>query len=186
MFKTEEGLVRQFMRGLRRAHCPWGSVKVSREFDYQRGRVDVLALADDGAHLIAFEAKLTKWREALQQAYRNTSFANSSYVLMPKKVALRARAHANEFHDRNVGLCYMRNDRIVIVLAARKQPALETVLQDAAVGAVAGQAHARRRSRTGCAEDLHETPHAVSPTRGGRRLQANLSRRRRKRLSSRT
>jgi hypothetical protein len=186
VFKTEDSLVRQFVRELRRDNCPWGSVKVSREFNYQRGRVDVLALADDGNHLIAFEAKLTKWREALQQAYRNTSFVNSSYVLMPMNVALRVQTHADEFHDRNVGLCYIRNDRIVIVLTARKLEALEPFLQNAAVGAVTSQAHARRRSRTDCAENLQETQFAVPPARRRRRLQANLSGGRRKRHSPRT
>jgi hypothetical protein len=52
---TEQQLVNRFVRSLRKKQSPWGIVKVSLEFDYQRGRPDILAVTEDG-HLIAFEA----------------------------------------------------------------------------------------------------------------------------------
>jgi hypothetical protein len=94
MHKTERNLVRQFVRGLRDVSCPWGKVGVSSEFDYSRGRADLVVAAEDGNHLIAFEAKLQKWRDALQQAYRNLCFADSSYVILPRRTAMRAQLYA--------------------------------------------------------------------------------------------
>ncbi len=78
-YKNEQHLVETFLRSL--TECsPWGSVNTSSEFFYQRGKTDVVAVDEDGL-VIAFEAKLTRWKKALQQAYRNTCFAHRSYVV---------------------------------------------------------------------------------------------------------
>ena len=146
MHKTERNLVRQFVRGLRDVSCPWGKVGVSREFDYSRGRADLVVAAEDGNHLIAFEAKLKRWRDALQQAYRNLCFAHSSYVILPRRTALRAQLYAGEFAYRNVGLCYIERDRINVVLTSEKSIPIEPWLLDAALGAVKDQTDAGRRT----------------------------------------
>lgn len=39
--------------------------------------------------VIAVEAKISKWREAAQQAVRNTIFAHQSYIALPLKLAIR-------------------------------------------------------------------------------------------------
>jgi hypothetical protein len=160
MYKTERHLIQQFVRRLRDVRCPWGTVKVSREFDYDRGRADLVAVAEEGSHLIAFEAKLEKWRHALQQAYRNTCFAHSSYVILPRCTALRAQRYAGEFARRNVGLCYIDGDTINIVLLPKKNVPIEPWLLDAALAAAKDQGDAKRRIGRGCTENLPET----SPT----------------------
>jgi len=108
-------LVDQFVRALGDERTPWGSVAVSCEFFYARGKTDIVALAD-GEMLIAFEAKLKDWRYALDQAYRNTCFAHKSYVVVPQATALTAFAYIAEFRKRGVGLCYVDNAGELTVL----------------------------------------------------------------------
>lgn len=90
------------------------------EFDYQRGRADVVAISADG-RVLAFEAKLRAWREALHQAYRNLCFAELSYVVLPATTAARAVEHLGEFRARGVGLCCMLADGILVLHPAQLQ-----------------------------------------------------------------
>ncbi len=161
MYKTERELVCRFVRRLSKPRNPWGTVRVSREFFYQRGRADVLALTDDGDHLIAFEAKLTKWRQALHQAYRNRCFAQSSYVLLPRAIAMAAERWSEEFRRRNVGLCYIEGARIVVVLAPDKLAPLEPWLWNQASEAVRKNRDARRRTRSRRTQNLQRSKVAV-------------------------
>jgi hypothetical protein len=62
------------------------------------------------------EAKLTKWREALQQAYRNTCFAHQSLVVLPQKIAERASAFRREFENRKVGLCGVGPEGVIVLI----------------------------------------------------------------------
>lgn len=122
MANSERELVDKFTTALISSSSPWGPVRFTREFDYRRGRTDVVALSDSG-DVIAIEAKLTKWRDALQQAYRNRCFAHSSYVLLPKQVALRAICYSTDFEIRGVGVCYIEGNELLIALvAARAEP----------------------------------------------------------------
>ena len=117
MFATEESLVTSFVGHLKSNESIWGEIQVGTEFNYQRGRTDVVAYWGDT--MLAFEAKLTDWRTALHQAYRNRCFAHRSYVLLPKVVALRAHEYAAEFEQRQVGLCYIDGiDEIVVLQEA--------------------------------------------------------------------
>jgi hypothetical protein len=133
MYRFESNLVDEFLSATR-STAAWGQMRTSTEFDYQRGRTDIIAIDRDGA-LIAFEAKLEKWRGALQQAYRNTCFAHRSYVLLPEKTALIASKYLAEFERRKVGLCYLSNGKLVVVyeppLVAPIQPWLSKVAIDA-------------------------------------------------------
>ena len=61
-------LVNLFISRLSTEQSPWGLVTVAAEFDYQRGRTDIVAQALDSALL---EAKLNNWRSTLHQAFRN-------------------------------------------------------------------------------------------------------------------
>ena len=103
MFQTEEAMVGAFVELLSSGTTPWGVVRVVREFPYVRGRTDVVVTTEEIT--IAFEAKLTDWRRALDQAYRNTCFAEESYVLLPLGGVDRALKCLGEFRDRGVGLC---------------------------------------------------------------------------------
>lgn len=134
-FETEQMLVDRLLSLLRTDETCWGPVRVTSEFFYSRGRTDVLALGDDDT-LIAFEAKLTDWKTALHQAYRNTCFAHSSYVVLPKEAALTARQYIGEFQKRGVGLCYVdRSDVVVLHESPLSQP-LEPWLATEAITAV--------------------------------------------------
>ena|ERR1019366_5501835 len=118
-FESEKALVSSFLAHLSTHLSPWGIVRVATEFDYQRGRTDVVAhTADDS--VIAVEAKLGDWRTALHQAFRNRCFANRSYVLLPKGIALRAHRYAGEFDRRYVGICYLEDTDIVVLHSAKE------------------------------------------------------------------
>jgi len=131
MFDSEGALVDKFLDCLRTV-SPWGSVKTGVEFFYQRGRTDIVAV-DDGGCVIAFEAKLTKWREALQQAYRNTCFAHRSYVVLPKHTALLANRYSAEFELRGIGICYIWQDNVIVLQEAGEADPLQPWLARQAI-----------------------------------------------------
>lgn len=114
MFSDEKSMVSCFIQHLQVVSSPWGSLKFKTEFYYQRGRTDVVAVAQDGT-VIAFEAKLRKWKEALHQAYRNLCFANASFVVMPQAFDAEMALHQGEFRRFGIGLCTVSEDRIDII-----------------------------------------------------------------------
>lgn len=116
----EKRLTNRFCRVLRGEGSPWGPVQVLKEFDYGRGRTDVIAIHADDT-LFAFELKVVKWTLALHQAYRNTCFAHQSYVVLPELTARRALRHGDEFARRSVGLCYITARELVVALPAPQQ-----------------------------------------------------------------
>lgn len=123
-FRTEQILVESFLAVLEQQACPWGKVEFSCEFDYLRGRVDVIAV-DPANTVIAFEAKLKDWKSALHQAYRNTCFAHQSYVVLPKSTAFTALSYLAEFEKRGVGLCYVDSGSVTILQASPSIAPLE-------------------------------------------------------------
>lgn len=138
-FATEEMLVDRFVGLLEANQTPWGKVQVAREFDYCRGRTDVVAVADaetDEATLIAVEAKLKDWKCALHQAYRNTCYAHRSFVLLPKAVALTAFRFLGEFERLGVGLCYIDAAGVVVLQDSPSTPPLEPWLASDAISEV--------------------------------------------------
>jgi hypothetical protein len=115
-YDSECDLVQDLVRflGGRRGSAEWRADGIAREFFYARGRTDVIAVRD--GELLAFEAKLTRWRDALHQAYRNRCFANRSYVVVPSAIGARLLRHEVEFTRRKVGLCAVSSSREVTVL----------------------------------------------------------------------
>lgn len=89
-----------------------------REFDYSSGRTDLLALSVTD-HVVAFEAKLTNWQKAMEQAWRNTSFANEVYVVLPRDFSRPALQHHPAFEDVGVGLCVMDEYAVELVWNSR-------------------------------------------------------------------
>jgi hypothetical protein len=134
-FHSEEILVDRLVSLLATDQTPWGKVACSREFDYSRGRADVVAVACSNM-LIAIEAKLADWRKALHQAYRNTCFAHRSFVLVPKDVAMEAGAFRAEFERRGVGLCYIDSASLVILHDSPLSTPLEPWLASQAISQV--------------------------------------------------
>ena len=129
--KKESRLVAGFSRLIKLKHKTFGHVSIAHEFDYSEGRTDVVALNDEG-DVIAFEAKLTRWRDALHQAYRNGSFAHFSYVLLPRLAADLALRREHEFHKRRVGLCVLEGDEVLIEIPATRIDRLHPWLTEAA------------------------------------------------------
>ncbi len=121
------------MGTLQGASTPWGTVRVGEEFFYQRGRTDVIAVTKEGC-VLDFEAKLTRWRDALHQAYRNTCFAHRSYVVLPESTAKLAAQYLSEFQKRSVGLCYITEScEVVVALEASSVTPLLPWLSEQAV-----------------------------------------------------
>jgi hypothetical protein len=128
---SEKMLVDLFISWLAEGGSPWGNVQVATEFFYQRGRTDVVAYTEDRT-VIAVEAKLTDWRFALHQAYRNRCFAHQSYVLFPKETAVRAARYDGEFDRRRVGICYVESGGIVVLRPASDSTPIEPWLSQRA------------------------------------------------------
>ena len=137
MYHLEQTLVEAFTRQLTNLEVsPWGPLQLATEFSYLRGRTDVIALTEAG-EIIAFEAKLQKWRTALHQAYRNTCFAHFSYIVVPEDVAGRAIRYFAEFSRRSVGLCYPSAEGIVVLLEPPKLTPLQSRLSQQAASLIA-------------------------------------------------
>ncbi len=110
---------------------------VTSEFDYSRGRTDVVAVQLDGA-VLAIEGKLTRWRDALHQAYRNKCFAHRSYVALPPDTASRALRSEQEFRDREVGILIVTPNGVEVALEPVHEDPLEWWLTERAAIAVDG------------------------------------------------
>lgn len=123
MYTKEQDLVDNFI-GTVECDSPWGEILIGTEFPYSRGRADIVILSGNES-IIAIEAKLTHWRRALQQAYRNSCFADENYVLLPKTVAINAFRHEQEFDKRGVGICSYHENKIEIVKVASKVKPLQ-------------------------------------------------------------
>lgn len=142
MYRSEKALVDKFVAKLRSSASPWGFVSVGREFRYDGGLTDVIAVQEHG-QLLAFEAKLIRWREALTQAYRASFFAHRSYVLLPETTARVAERHLSEFKGRKVGLCSMKGERLQILFEPALSDPLQTWVHEAAFQMIGGRSGSR-------------------------------------------
>lgn len=122
-FRVESSLVRHACR-LLQSRCPWGSHALATEVEFPGGRTDVLLVRAPDV-LIAVEAKLTRWREALNQAYRATAFAHHAYVLLPLDAAEVALGYQSLFREKQVGLCSISGGKLRILI---QSPRLEPLL----------------------------------------------------------
>lgn len=138
MYSREDALVNDFINCIPKSpFAREGLVGVSTEFNYNRGRADIILMTFD-KEVIAFEAKLQKWREALHQAYRNTCFAHYSYIIVPKIVAEIAVQYEVEFAQRLVGICYVSENKIVIARKAIKADPIQEWLMRRAQNTLIG------------------------------------------------
>ena len=104
----------------------------ANEYDYKNGRVDIVSKSKYN-ELIAFEAKLYDWKKAMNQAYRNTSFAHYSFVLLPFDTALKALAWETEFKKRNVGIYSLKKEEPIILLHPDKKTPIQPWLTKRAI-----------------------------------------------------
>ena len=122
MFKLEKHLTKKLKNIIIKSRYPFTVANVAFEFNYTSGRTDVLATTKRG-HLITFEAKLSRWREAMHQAYRNSSFSHYSYVVLPASATKNALKKEHEFKRRGIGLCSVDSSGIKVeISASRKRP----------------------------------------------------------------
>jgi len=131
-YPLEEHMVNQFCSILVSGATGWGKLEITREFDYSGGRTDIIAV-NDNDHVIAFEVKRFDWHKALLQAYKNTSFAHCSYVVLPEVIARRAQLRIGEFKRRSVGICYLQGSNIHVIHLAICQKPIQPWLSRAAV-----------------------------------------------------
>lgn len=154
-YATEDLLVSKLLATLRSDRSPWGAVSVLREFDYRTGRTDVIVLTEDD-EIIAFEAKLFRWRTAVHQAFRSTFFAHRSFVVLPASAAQVAFAYDTEFDVRRVGLCTITDDSCRVLLPAPQVDPINAWLSAKAAGMIrqanGNSTHQSSGYRT---EDLH-------------------------------
>jgi hypothetical protein len=113
-YALESGLVEDLVRYLSGEISPWGQLALVREFFYQRGRTDLVGVSEGGT-VVAFEAKLTRWRVALRQACRNRCFAHRSFVVLPPDAANLARKYRSDFERMRVGLCTVNGPELVVI-----------------------------------------------------------------------
>ena len=122
MYELESDLVRDFQTIISGVHNTFTIIAMAPEFNYVEGRVDLIA-KDSNGDLVAFEAKLFRWRNALNQAYRNSSFAHYSYVVLPETTLENAVSYIDEFHRRGVGLCFFGSSGLIVEIpATRRNP----------------------------------------------------------------
>jgi len=144
-YRREQDLRDEFAASLKHEDRCFGSLVTALEFAHASGRTDLIAESSNG-ELIAFETKLVDWRRAVQQAYRNSSFAHYSYVVLPLGAA--KKAPPVEFTKRKIGLCYIRAGQITVEIEAPKQDPLQPWITDSALAVLATlTVYARRPPR---------------------------------------
>jgi hypothetical protein len=133
-YRTESELVADLMQ-----HLGKDGFAIGSEFNYSRGKTDVVVLDGGTGEVSAIEAKLTRWRVALHQAYRNTCFAHRSYVALPVTTAALAARYSAEFLDRSVGILAVSKDGVEVLLEAAFAVPVQGWLTDVAIASVKGR-----------------------------------------------
>jgi hypothetical protein len=136
-YPSEDVFAKEFCSFLESNESPWGQVNVVREFNYSRGRTDVVAV-DQNNNVFAFELKLKKWSQAMQQAYRNTCFAHSSFVVLPESTARLAHRYCRDFTRRSIGLCSITDGEVFVLVPAVHQEPIQPWLSNIAISKSGG------------------------------------------------
>ena len=142
VYTKEALLVRRFEECLNNFEKPFSIQKIANEFDYRSGRTDIIGISNSG-ELIAFEAKLKRWKDALNQAHKNFSFAHFSYVVLPNNAVNNALRQHYEFERRGVGLCSLDESSILIPIPGKRREPILPWLTESAVSFIHGGYDAR-------------------------------------------
>jgi len=132
MFQLESQLVQKLEGILGRSDNPFAELALAGEFNYVEGKVDVVASNDNG-ELFSFEAKLKRWKTAVHQAFRNTSFSHYSYVVLPADAVQQAIKRRHEFERRGVGLCAVDQHGLTVHITAMRKHPLQPWLTNTAI-----------------------------------------------------
>lgn len=118
-YLTEDSLARELSELVVSSKSPVRCQNAASEFDYSSGRADLVA-RDARDYVHAFEAKLIRWRDALEQARRNTCFAHYCYVAIPSRSAAPALKARNEFRRHGVGLVVLTGQTATLAIRPRR------------------------------------------------------------------
>lgn len=140
MYGYEKELVEAFCYHINQNKNPFKIKNIACEFNYRNGIVDILGLKGKTV-LYSFEAKLAKWKNALDQAYRNSSFVNYSYVLLPENRLNCALDNKSEFLRRKVGLCTLSDKGLKILIKAPKKSSIQPWLSSSALSYILENSH---------------------------------------------
>jgi hypothetical protein len=83
------------------------------------GRVTLSPESNSQLTLIAVEAKLKRWREALQQAKVYQNYADETFVALPEQYSKNAIAAKTEFERAGVGLLILSRDSIITPISSK-------------------------------------------------------------------
>lgn len=97
--------------------------------------------------IIAIEAKLARWREAVAQATRYRTFANQSYVALPMPLVERSTAILHECLHAGIGVLAVIPDGTVMVIQEAPEIALQTPEWVRVVSGFVGFRATRKSSR---------------------------------------
>lgn len=136
-YVLEAQVIDEFENIINEPKNPFGINRLAFEFNYISGKTDIIGENKRG-DLIAFEAKLKKWRVALNQAYRNSSFAHYSYVLLPEESCNKALKEEHEFMRRGIGLCSLNGSGITIEIQASRKNPIQPWVTESALKYIAG------------------------------------------------
>ncbi|MFA6455859.1 MAG: hypothetical protein WCW40_03475 [Bacteroidota bacterium] len=131
MYKSESILVNKFVKSLTREDTPFTGLNCALEFNYNNGKVDIIAV-DQMGHVFSFEAKLRVWKKAFQQAHRNSSFSHYSYVVIPKSQINNVLQHEEIFIKRGIGLCSIDSNKLEIFIMADRKHSIQPWLTQSA------------------------------------------------------
>lgn len=131
IYATEASLVQKLTLIVQDATSAIQCLAITAEFNFRSGRTDLVGI-DADADLHAFEAKLTKWKKALEQARRNSSYAHYAYVVLPSKAAAPALKARQEFERRGVGLVVVDHAGHTVEIAPRRSEPLLPWLTESA------------------------------------------------------
>jgi len=127
LFTKEEDLIATFCSFLMGNSEPWGELLWTREFYFGRGRSDIIGLAPDG-DIFAFEAKLTDWSKVINQAHRNTCFANYSVIVLPSRIEDSLARYESAILKRGLGVCFVSETSMSIPIFPRRFSPIQPIL----------------------------------------------------------
>lgn len=89
------------------------------------GSVKLSAMWPPPVKVVAFEAKLERWRTALRQAETYRRFADQAYVALPRKMEEAPNGDLDEFAARGIGLLAIDSQGIIQIREAPAVPSRE-------------------------------------------------------------
>lgn len=137
-YKTEKRLVRDLSAHVKAGRGAIRLSKVAYEFGYTTGRTDLVGIGSSKA-LHAIEAKLAKWKDALDQARKNRCFAHYCYVALPQAAARTALSQKDAFRRFGVGLLVVNDTGAQLAIKPKRNAPLLPWVTKLAVATLANE-----------------------------------------------